>query len=89
MEAVDRVFYPNFARFRQDRIQPVIDRLITDDDMRQILFPRNDEDMAVALSAIAKAAREVGFRFDGFWGWDSTPVGDFIAAHLPQQPETS
>ena len=87
--ADDRVFYPNFARFRQTRIQSVVDRLVSDPEMRQILFPRNDEDLALALNAIAKVAHEVGFRYDGFWSWDRTPVADFIAAHPPEQPQTS
>jgi hypothetical protein len=51
--------------------------------MRQILFPRNDDDLVVALSALAQVARSVGFRFGGFWSWDRTPVGEFIAAHPP------
>jgi hypothetical protein len=33
-----KVFYPNFARFRQDRIQGIADRLISDPVMRQELF---------------------------------------------------
>jgi hypothetical protein len=77
------VLYPNFARFRQERIQPIVDRLIADTEMRQILFPRNDDDLAVALSALAQVARSVGFRFGGFWSWDRTPVGEFIAARPP------
>lgn len=85
--ASDRVFYPNFARFRQVRIQPVIDRLLVDKKMREALFTCDDEKLAVALQAIAKNAREVGFRFDGFWSWERTPVGEFIAANLPKPPE--
>ena len=81
--ADDRVFYPNFARFRGERIRPVVDRLIAGDDMRQALFPREDYALAIALSAIAKVAHEVGFQFDGFCGWDNTAVGDFIAQHAP------
>jgi hypothetical protein len=87
--ADDRVFYPNFARFRQTRIQPVVDRIVDDPEMREILFPRNDGDLALALTEIAKTAQQIGFRYDGFWSWDRTPVGEFISAHPPEQPQTS
>ena len=31
-------------------------------------------------------AHSESIRYNGFWGWDTgTPVGDFIAAHPPQQ----
>lgn len=87
--ADDRVFYPNFARFRQTRIQPVVDRLVSDPEMRHILFPLNDEDLALALTAIAKVAHQIGFKYDGFWSWDRTPVGEFVAAHPPDQPRST
>lgn len=82
-DADDRVFYTNFARFRQARIQPAVERLLTDDDMRRILFTRGDSDLAVALTAVGQLAYREGLRFDGFEGWAQTPVGTFIAEHLP------
>lgn len=79
-----RVFYSNFARFRQERIQPVVERLLRDDEMRSALFRRDDDDLAIALHQIGRMAREEGFRHDGFWGWERTPVADFIQAHHPE-----
>lgn len=76
-----RVFWPNFARFRQERIQPVVERLLTDTEMRQALFRGSDADLACALAAIAKVAHQDGFRYDGFRSWERTPVGDFINEH--------
>jgi hypothetical protein len=81
-----RVFYSNFARFRQSRVQPAVDRLLADPDMRRTLFTGSDEDLAVALAAIGERAQKEGWRFDGFEGWDQTPVGDFIVQHLPPEP---
>jgi hypothetical protein len=79
------VFYPHWARFRQDRIQPVADRVIADPNVRQAVFrDHNDEDLAVAFREIAKMARQQAMRYDGFWGWDRTPVGEFISATSAQ-----
>jgi hypothetical protein len=79
----DRVFYPNFARFRQARIQPIVDRLLTDANMRETLFTGGDDDLARALAAIGEHAHREGLLFDGFETWDRTAVGRFIAEHLP------
>ena len=84
-----RTFYPNFARFRQSRIQRVVDRLLTDAAMREALFKRADDDLAIALAEVGHRAREEGFRYDGFESWANTPVGEFIAEHLPNEPDAS
>jgi len=81
-EAAGRVFYPNFARFRQTRIQPVVDRLLGDAEMRQTIFRGSDEALAIALATIAEHARQQGWMSDGFVGWPHTPVGEFIERHL-------
>ena len=76
------VFYTNWARFRQERIQPMADRVITDPAVRQAVFrDHGDDDLAAALRDIGKTAHREGIRYDGFWGWDRTPVGDFLQAH--------
>lgn len=80
-----RVFYPNFARFRQDRIQRIVNRLLTDDAMRNVMFTGSDEELAQALQAIGEAAHSEGWRFDGFDGWDETDVGKFITDRMPTQ----
>jgi hypothetical protein len=87
-ESVDsRVFYPNFARFRQSRIQRIVERLISDREMREHLFPLDDEDLALALNEIGVRAGEEGWRYDGFLGWDGTAVEGFVNEHLPEKPE--
>jgi hypothetical protein len=78
-----RVFYPNFARFRQTRVQKIVGQLLSDSAMRGVLFPLADDDLAIALNEIGRAAKQEGWRYDGFEGWDDTPVGDFIRVHLP------
>lgn len=82
-EATARVYYPNFARFRQDRIQPLVDRLLTDEPMRRGLGLTDDATLASALNAVGNQARIEGGRFDGFRECDLTPVARFITEYLP------
>jgi len=76
-----QVFYPNFARFYQDRVQSVADRLLTDDEMKMVLWKHDDRALAGALQEIGELAKNEGVRYDGFHGWTQTPVGEFIAKH--------
>jgi hypothetical protein len=79
-----RVFYTNFARFRQDRIQGIVQRLLADRGMRSTIFKGDDGHLAGALKVIGDRAAREGWRYDGFESWDPTPVGQFIADHLPE-----
>jgi hypothetical protein len=83
-EVDGRVFSPSFAVFRQVRIQPVVNQLLTDPTMRSALFPFDDDDLALALQGIASVAAREGWMSDGFVSWVGTPVGDFIEKHLPR-----
>jgi hypothetical protein len=78
-----RVFYPNFARFRQTRVQPVVEKLLRDSVMRSVIFPLGDDDLATALNVIGERAQQEGWRYDGFEGWEHTTIGEFISQHLP------
>jgi hypothetical protein len=80
-----RSFYTNWARFRQTRIQSIADRLVSDTNLRAAVVPRsNERELADALVAVGRMARQEGIRYDGFWGWHAgTLVGDFIAANIP------
>jgi hypothetical protein len=80
-----RVFYTNFARFYQSRIQPIVERLLTDSAMRDEIFSGTDGELAAALAAIERMAGPEGWRYDGFHRWEGTPVGVFIAENLPPE----
>jgi hypothetical protein len=83
--AGSRVFYPNFARYRQHRVQSAANLLVADGDMRQALLGvQDDEALAGALAAIGDQAQREGWRYDGFDGWERTPVQDFINQHAPK-----
>lgn len=78
------VFYPNFARVYQHRVDPIVERLLTNREMRAVLFPRSDTELAAALSEIGQTASQEGWRYDGFDGWSETArIGAFIADHSP------
>ncbi len=77
-----RVFYPNFARFRQERIQPIVDQIVTDQGLRGELFENGDVVLAQALVEVGGRAASEGWRFDGFEGWEMTPVAAFVAEQL-------
>lgn len=76
-----KAFYPSFARLRQERIQPIADRLLRESEFRQTLFPFSDEDLSTALTAIGERATHEGWAYDGFEGWGHTSVGDSIEEH--------
>jgi len=82
-----KLFYPNFARFYQHRVTPIVEQLLTDRDMRDALLSGGDKDLALALQRVGEQAVHDGWRFDGFQGWDRTPVAKFISANLPASPE--
>ncbi len=82
-----KTFYPNFARLRQDRVQPLVDELLTNGAMRSALGAEDDARLASALRAIELVAHREGVRYNGFRDWSHTPVADFIGVHLPPEVE--
>ncbi len=82
-----RAFYTNFARFYQSRIQPAVNRLLADSQMRDEIFRGTDAELATALATIEHMASHEGMRYHGFQSWAGTPVGQFIAEQLPPENE--
>jgi hypothetical protein len=76
-----RDFYPNFARFYGHRVTPVVSRLLTDNEMRSVLFTRTDDELARALRAVGDLAHKEGWRFDGFEGW-GPEISEFVISNL-------
>jgi hypothetical protein len=90
IDGADRVdtsdYYTNWARFRQERIQPIADRVLNDPQLRRAVFSeRGDDDLAVAFRHIGRMASQEAMRYDGFFGWGRTPVGDLIENN-PEEP---
>ena len=82
-----QVYYTNFARFYQERVQPIANRLLADQELRDAIFPLGNDDLAIAFNDMGHWARQEGWRYDGFMGWDQSPVQAFIDEHLPEPPE--
>lgn len=73
-----RGWYTNFALFNTARTEPAVRRLLTDPEMRAILFPRPDSELAPALREIDRMARSEGARFDGWYGFDNPAVRQLL-----------
>jgi hypothetical protein len=78
-----RVFYTNFARLSQQRVQRIAERLLSDSEMKTVLLTHGDDVLAAALYQIGEQARSEGWRYDGFHSWEGTLVGEFIGEHIP------
>jgi hypothetical protein len=73
-----RGWYTNFARFHSSRTEPAVTRLLTDSEMRAILFPRPDSELAAALREIDRAASNEGAMLNGWHGFDNPAVQRFL-----------
>jgi hypothetical protein len=80
-EALERYFYPNFARFDSLEVILMVSRLLTDDEMHATIFKGTDQALALALKAVGNAAVREGMRSFGFSGW-GPEIDTFIAQNL-------
>lgn len=78
-------YYPSFARYYEHRTQSALARLLTDQDMRRVLFPDSDQRLADVLRYLDHTARKEGFRYAG-WHSIHNPV---IQALLDRHPPTT
>jgi hypothetical protein len=73
-------FYPNFARFDPERTEPALVRLVIVPEIRAILAPVDDSLLSSALEEVSRVARGEGRNFDGWWGFQSQAILDFMAS---------
>jgi len=83
-DASGRDFYPHFARLYASRVTPVVEQLLSDNDMRHALFRRSDADLATALQSVGALAQREGWRYDGFTGWGAR-ITEFVDANIPEE----
>jgi hypothetical protein len=76
--AAARVVYTSFARFYSHRTEPAIVRLIEDAQMREVLYPYDDQNLADAIRALNSWASQEGWRFSGWDGFLSDSVRKFL-----------
>lgn len=84
-DASGRDFYPNFARFYASRVNAIVHRMLLDPEMRELLFRRGDQDLALALRSVGALARREGWLSDGFDGWEPA-IEAFITQNAPTDP---
>jgi len=52
--------------------------------MRAAIFPETDQELALALSVLNHWARQAGFQYSGWFGFDDQTLLNFLQAHLPE-----
>ena len=82
-----KVFFTNFAYYFAHRTEPALRRLLSDGPTRAAIFPGTDQELAVALSVLNQWARQAGFQYSGWFGFDDQTILNFLQAHLPEQPK--
>lgn len=86
-ELDDRGWYTNFARFDWHRSEPALVGLLQDHEMRSVLFPLGDGELAAAIREVSRMARSEGLRYTVWRGWNSPVVEEFLAAHPSNHDE--
>lgn len=84
-----RDYYPSFSRYNWSRSEPAVVALIQDEEVRAVIFPRKDEELAVAISELARLARSESFRYMVLDSWDSKVVTEFLQRSLPADGDAS
>lgn len=75
-------FYPASAAFQQRRVDPALERVARDVEMRSALFldiPATD--LAAALQLVMEMARRESWRYGNFWHGLQGAAGRFAEAH--------
>jgi hypothetical protein len=63
--------------------EPIFERLVNDDAMRRILTPVEDVLLAEALFEVDRGARQEAQMFDGWYGFQSASIIDFVNRLIP------
>jgi hypothetical protein len=79
------VFFTSFAYYYAHRTEPALRRLISDGPMRAAIFPGTDDELASALWILNRWARQPGFQYSGWFGFDDQTILNFLKAHPPEQ----
>jgi hypothetical protein len=82
-QAAGGSFYPNFARFYNERTEPIIEQLISDGQgpMRQAIFPGTDAELARAIVWLSETATKEAFSWNGWMYINSQKIRVFVEQH--------
>jgi len=75
-------YWPGFLVYYARRVEPAIRRLVFDREMREAIFPRDNQQLADALHLFNRTARTTSFAMYGGWeGFRDPSVVGFLRAN--------
>jgi hypothetical protein len=83
-----KTLYTSFGHFFTQRVEPIVERLLGDRELRESIFPGADPELATALATLNHLARSEGFRFSGWDGFMSPTIVDFVRRHTSDSVPT-
>lgn len=78
-------WYPNFAFWHTQRVEPIVRRFLSDAEMRGLLLPGGTDDTAVAnaLREVDRLASNEGIMYSGWHGYSDEQILGFIERARP------
>lgn len=77
-------FYPASVSFKQDRVDPILEHLVADTQMRDALFPEEpNSTLAMALTGVMTVAANESGRSHSFWRGLHGATQLFVEIHTP------
>ena len=73
-----RNWYTHFARFYTTRSEPAARGILTDNEMRAVLFHGKDDKLAEALRAVNELASSEAWSFAGWDGFEDPTIVRFL-----------
>ncbi|MCK5751641.1 MAG: ATP-binding protein [Mycobacterium sp.] len=78
--------YPASAAFDQSRVNPVLEKIVTDHEVREQLFSEiSDTDLSAAIDQTMKSAHQEAMTTGGYWSKLPQRVVALMDVHPPQQ----
>lgn len=77
----DHPYYPWHRASAPNHYEPALVRLLRDDDLRKVVFPSGDQELARLLAHLQQFSQGEFARFDGGWPYMATEIREFLARH--------
>lgn len=81
-------FLAYFGQWYAQRSDPIVVELIRGGEIREIVFPDDDDTLAAAVRAIAYNASRMAMSINGWRGWSAPEIARFLEAH-PEPADTA
>ncbi len=80
------VFYTSFGHYHTQRSEPAFVNIVSNDGVRQVMFGRDDDDLALVLRQLDAYAQREGFRYNGWYGFLDRHIVEFLNEHPEPEP---